>query len=160
MAIRRRRECVKCERRFTTFEEPERPALMVIKRDGSREPFDREKLERGILAACRKRPVSYPQIEQAVDIIERRLFDLTIPEVDVRTVGTMALQSLYGLDQVAFVRFASVYQDFSTPDEFAKIVENIRSGGYDFDAIEFGQEGSDQWSLFGKPKPAAKRDGS
>ncbi len=125
--MRRRRECTGCGRRFTTFEEPERPRLFVVKRGGSREEFDREKLMHSLVVACRRRPVSVPEMRQAAERVERHLFDLCVPEVPSRTVGDRVMRELFAIDPVAFVRFASVYQDFSSLDEFTSLVERVRA---------------------------------
>lgn len=128
-AVRRRRECEACRRRYTTFEAPERPRLLVVKRNGAREPFDREKLVRSMVVACRKRPVPVDRLEQAADDIERALFDLCEAEVDSKEVGDRALRQLYAIDAVAFVRFASVYREFESVTEFERITRHLRPLG-------------------------------
>jgi transcriptional repressor NrdR len=125
-AVRRRRECEACRRRYTTFEAPERARLLVVKRNGVREPFDREKLVRSLVVACRKRPVPVDRLEQAADDIERALFDLCTAEVGSREVGDRALRQLYAIDAVAFVRFASVYREFESIREFEEITRQLR----------------------------------
>lgn len=117
-SIRRRRECLKCGRRFTTYERIEEVAQMVIKKDGSRETFDRWKLKSGILKAVEKRPVSLDQVEGMIDEIERELFNTTDHEVTTKTVGEAVMKKLKKLDEVAYVRFASVYRQFKDLNEF------------------------------------------
>lgn len=127
-AVRRRRECEKCTRRFTTFEESERPQVILIKRDGSREEFNRQKLISGLLIACRKRPVPFDRLQQCAEAIERELLDHDDLEVRSTVVGKMAMERLLKIDAVAYVRFASVYEQFESPGEFARIVDSIQSG--------------------------------
>jgi transcriptional repressor NrdR len=117
-AVRRRRECSKCSKRFTTYEYVERTPLMVIKRNGSREPFDRSKLLAGVMLACRKRPISRDDMEKLVDGIETKLGEEYRLEVPSQELGEMVLERLSGLDLVAYVRFASVYRQFDTPEHF------------------------------------------
>jgi transcriptional repressor NrdR len=119
VAIRRRRECLACRRRYTTFERIEEVGLVVIKRDGSRDPFDREKLTGGILKAIKNRPVSAEQVERLVDRVEERLRRKG-PEVASQQVGIEVLQGLAKLDQVAYMRFASVYKDFQAVTDFER----------------------------------------
>lgn len=126
-AIRRRRECDKCNRRFNTFEEPERPRLFIVKRDGSRQEFSREKVFQSMLVACRKRPVSHERLIETSESIERELFDLGEPEVKSTEVGERVMKALSNLDSVAFVRFASVYKEFETATDFHEIVESVSS---------------------------------
>ena len=126
-AIKRRRECEECARRFTTFEEIEELRLTVVKRQGrAREPFDRVKLRRAIEIACKKRPVSEEQITEAVDEIERLLYNRLDKEVDSAEIGELVMERLRTLDQVAYVRFASVYRQFEDLQEFRKIVDALR----------------------------------
>ena len=125
-AVRRRRECSSCNRRFTTFEQPEKPRLFVIKRGGTRVEFDREKLLAGMALACHKRPVPAQKLHEAAEKIEQELFDLCEPEVPSTEVGDRVMEALLTLDTVAFVRFASVYLEFDSPQEFGKVVEAIR----------------------------------
>ncbi len=117
-SIRRRRECLKCERRFTTYERIEEVAQMVIKKDGRREPFDRWKIKSGILKSCEKRPVSLDQVEALIDDIERTLFNSSEHEVSTSAIGQAVMERLKRLDQVAYVRFASVYREFKDLNEF------------------------------------------
>jgi len=117
-SIRRRRECLKCGRRFTTYERIEEVAQMVIKKDGRRETFDRWKLKSGLLKAVEKRPVSLDQVDGMIDEIERELFNTTDHEVTTTTVGEAVMKKLKKLDEVAYVRFASVYRQFKDLNEF------------------------------------------
>ena len=125
-AIRRRRECEGCGRRFTTFEEVERPRLMVVKRSGGREEYDREKLLRSISLACRKRPVPVEAVRAVVDRVEREAYDQGEAEITSAELGESVLAELLELDKVAFVRFASVYREFDDPAQFAEIVRSIK----------------------------------
>jgi transcriptional repressor NrdR len=117
-AIRRRRECLKCEKRYTTYERIEEVAQMVIKKDGRREQFDRWKLKAGLLKAVEKRPVTLDQIEHLIDEVERQLFSSTEHEVTTTQVGEAVMDRLKGIDEVAYVRFASVYRQFKDLNEF------------------------------------------
>lgn len=126
LSIRRRRECLACGRRFTTYERLGENPIIVVKTDGSSEVYNREKLMRGILIACTKRPVSADQIETLVDSIENNLRNSGQGEIASESLGTLVLQQLWDLDQVAYVRFASVYRDFQSVEEFASALEDIR----------------------------------
>ena len=126
-AIRRRRECEKCGRRFTTYEKIEEMILMVIKKDGSRQAFDRNKLLNGIIRACEKRPVSYAEMEKIVDDIERGLNNTMEKEVDSKLIGELVMEKLKDIDEVAYVRFASVYRQFTDVNTFVKEVESLLS---------------------------------
>lgn len=128
-SIRRRRECNGCGRRFTTFEEVERPRLFVVKRDGGREEFEREKIFRGMVTACHKRPIPVELIRQTADRVERDLFDRAQDEVKTTEIGERIMEELLAIDQVAFVRFASVYRQFADPTEFQKIVSSLLKSG-------------------------------
>lgn len=116
--IRRRRECLSCARRFTTYEIVETVPVMVIKKDHSREAFDRQKLLAGMLRACEKRPVSYQMLEQAVNEIEQTVLNSYEREVTSLEIGELAMQQLKSIDEVAYVRFASVYRQFSDINTF------------------------------------------
>lgn len=116
--IRRRRECLSCAKRFTTYEVVETVPLMVIKKDRSREAFDRQKLVSGLMRASEKRPVTYQQLEQAVSNVEQTLMNSYDREITSERIGELAMQELKGLDEVAYVRFASVYRQFSDVDTF------------------------------------------
>lgn len=122
-AFRRRRECQKCGKRFTTYERVEGPSLLVIKKDGRRESFDREKIKRGILRACEKRPVSLELIEEIVDEAERELLRKDTVEIPSKTIGNAVLKRLKKIDKVAWLRFASVYLEFSDLSDFEKVME-------------------------------------
>lgn len=116
--IRRRRECLECTRRFTTYERIEEVRLRVIKKDGARVPFDREKIQNGILKACEKRPVSVEQVEEVVQRIEAQLVEMFDQEVSSSFIGNLVMNELRSLDPVAYVRFASVYREFKDVDQF------------------------------------------
>ncbi len=124
-AIRRRRKCLECGERFTTYEYVEVFSLVVIKRDGRREPYDRSKLQTGILTACIKRPVATAQIEDLIQRVETSLQNLGQREVPSRQIGELVMRELRELDQVAYVRFASVYQDFKTAEEFRQELDRL-----------------------------------
>ena len=124
-AIRRRRECLQCGDRFTTYERREEMPLMVVKKDGSPEPFDRGKLLRGLMVATAKRNVSVEQLEALIDGIESDLHNSFRYEVESRQVGDMVLRRLRDLDKVAYVRFASVYKEFQDLDEFTSELKNL-----------------------------------
>ncbi len=117
-AIRRRRQCVSCQRRFTTYERVEKMMLLVVKKDGRREPFDRQKIIAGILRACEKRPVSLTTIEEMVNQIEAGLLERGEQEVETQEIGEAVMRALHDVDQVAYVRFASVYREFKDLGEF------------------------------------------
>jgi transcriptional repressor NrdR len=117
-SIRRRRECLKCDRRFTTYERIEEVAQMVIKKDGRRENFDRWKLKSGLLKAVEKRPIGLEQVDAMIDEIERELFNTTEHEVTTAAIGESVMSKLKQLDEVAYVRFASVYRQFKDLNEF------------------------------------------
>lgn len=117
-SIRRRRECVACQRRFTTYEHVERPNIKVIKKDGVREPFDCEKIRTGLEKACWKRPVSDDQIRALIEKIEREVHDRFDGEVPAEKIGELIMQRLRTVDQVAYVRFASVYRQFDDVHDF------------------------------------------
>lgn len=116
--IRRRRECLSCKRRYTTYERIEETQPAVVKKDGRREPFDRQKILAGLKKACEKRPISTGDIEAVADRIEKRVQERGETEVSSRTIGEEIMRELRDLDQVAYVRFASVYRDFKDIDQF------------------------------------------
>ncbi len=124
-AIRRRRECLACSERFTTYERREEMPLMVLKKDGSLEPFDRAKLMRGLLVATAKRGVGPERLEALIDDIESELHNTFRYEVDSRRLGDMVLNRLLELDKVAYVRFASVYKEFQDLDEFTRELKGL-----------------------------------
>ena len=128
-SIRRRRECLSCGLRFTSYERIEEKPLMVEKRDGRREPFERAKLERGIIRALEKRPVSQLSIENLVNEVEDEaaLKGKGANEISSAELGEMVLRRLFGIDRVAYVRFASVYRKFETMDEFLREIEHLAS---------------------------------
>ena len=128
-AIRRRRECDACGYRFTTFERVELALPMIVKKDGRREPFDREKVRGGLLKACEKRPVAIETIDLTVEAIERQLHELCEKEVSSRQVGDLLMEHLKKLDQIAYVRFASVYREFSDVSQFVDTLQSLESGG-------------------------------
>ncbi|RKY37605.1 MAG: transcriptional regulator NrdR [Candidatus Omnitrophota bacterium] len=123
--IRRRRECLKCGKRFTTYERVEHIPLMVIKKDGRREEFDREKVLNGIRKACEKRPVSIEEMEKIVDKIESDIEKKNVREIPTRTIGQLVMKYLHKLDQVAYVRFASVYKEFKDIEEFKQALDRL-----------------------------------
>ncbi|MHB0884281.1 MAG: transcriptional regulator NrdR [Bacillota bacterium] len=126
-AIRRRRECQACGRRFTTYEKVEELPLVVIKKDGRRESFDRVKLLNGLLRACEKRPIPLAKLEALVEDIERQLRNRTSSEVDSREVGELAMEKLRDMDEVAYVRFASVYRSFKDINDINRFLEQLQS---------------------------------
>jgi transcriptional repressor NrdR len=125
-AIRRRRECLACEQRFTTYERREEMPLMVLKRDGRREPFDRGKLLRGLVVATVKRDVTAQQLEDLIDDVEAELHNSFRYEITARQLGDMVLRRLRDLDKVAYVRFASVYKSFQDLDEFTRELKELK----------------------------------
>lgn len=124
-AIRRRRECDSCSKRFTTYEKVEEMLFMVIKKDGSREAFDRNKVMNGIIKACEKRPVSIASIERIVEEIERGLNNMMEKEVESKLIGEVIMEHLKALDEVAYVRFASVYRQFKDVNTFVAEIEKL-----------------------------------
>lgn len=125
--IRRRRECNACQKRFTTYERVEERPFLVIKKGGSREQFDRNKILMGILRACEKRPVSSGTIEEIVDSIETELRDYNDREVSTVVIGEMVMDKLRALDEVAYVRFASVYRQFTDLNSFINTIDQLKS---------------------------------
>jgi transcriptional repressor NrdR len=125
--IRRRRECTACKRRFTTYERLEERPLLVVKKEGAREQFNREKLLNGISKACEKRPVSMEDIETVVADIERELRDSFDREVSSKVIGEKVMDRLQSLDEVAYVRFASVYRQFGDLNSFIKTIEQLKN---------------------------------
>ena len=124
-AIRRRRQCEGCGGRFTTFERIQLRELVVIKSEGKREPFDREKLERSLSVACRKRPVDNTQIEKLASAIQRQLETLGESEIESKRIGELVMDGLKALDSVAYIRFASVYKDFSEAKDFEDFAGSV-----------------------------------
>ncbi len=123
--IRRRRQCLGCQRRFTSYERIDQIPYMVVKKDGRRERFDRQKVLNGLLRACEKRPVSVTQLENIVDAVEQKLHESASKEVAANHVGEFVMLELKGLDQVAYVRFASVYRDFKDAHEFMETIRGL-----------------------------------
>lgn len=132
-SVRRRRECVECGRRFTTYEYIEKVPVFIIKRDGRREPYSREKILEGIRTACRKRSVSSEQIEDMVNKIEQYIFSKDSGEVPSEEIGNMIMELLRGVDEISYIRFASVYRQFKDMNEFmdelGKLINNGRKIG-------------------------------
>lgn len=126
-SIRRRRECLECGRRYTTYEYVEKVALMVLKNDGRREPFDRQKLRRGLELACNKRPVSGKKIDALVEEIEDGLLNLSRGEITSQEIGERVIEKLKDLDEVAYVRFASVYRKFQDKEQFFQEIKKLAS---------------------------------
>ncbi|GAB2722645.1 transcriptional regulator NrdR [Paenibacillus thermoaerophilus] len=124
-SIRRRRECERCLRRFTTFEMVEETPLIVIKKDGSREEFSRDKMLRGLIRACEKRPVSVETLEGIVSEVEKELRSHAHAEVESREIGELVMKELYPVDEVAYVRFASVYRQFKDINMFMKELNEL-----------------------------------
>lgn len=130
-SIRRRRECVECGFRFTTYEQVERNDLLVIKRDGTREPFKPDKLLGGMIKACEKRPVSLETLENAVADITNELMAENLKEVPTRMIGPKVMVQLKNIDPVAFVRYASVYRQFQDVGEFSEVIESLEKSPLD-----------------------------
>ena len=132
-SIRRRRVCDACKRRFTTYEKIETIPMVVVKKDNNREPYDRQKIEGGILRACHKRPVSINQIKRVVDEIEKEIFDREEKEISSSEIGELVIKRVHSLDPVAYVRFASVYREFKDVstfmDELGKLLEQENTKG-------------------------------
>ena len=124
-AIRRRRQCDECGKRFTTYEKVETIPLIVIKKDKNRETYDRSKIESGVVRSCHKRPVSVDQIEACVDEIENKIFNLGVREIESEKIGEIVMDQIRDLDQVAYVRFASVYRQFKDADTFMSEVKKL-----------------------------------
>ena len=123
--IRRRRQCLKCERRFTTYERSDEIPYMVVKKDGRREKFDRQKVLNGLLKACEKRPVPMAKLAEVVDAVESRLSENPDREISTTDIGEMLMDKLKGLDKIAYVRFASVYRDFQDVEAFLNELKNL-----------------------------------
>jgi len=123
--IRRRRECLGCQRRFTTYERIDEVPYMVIKKDGRREKFDRQKVLNGLIKACEKRPVSMPRLEDLVNRVESKVTDSPDREISTRDIGEFLIENLRELDKIAYVRFASVYRDFQDEAAFVAELQNL-----------------------------------
>lgn len=124
-SIRRRRECLKCGKRFTTYEQIDTIPLLVIKNDGSRQPFDANKIRNGIIKACEKRPVSLMQINGIVEEIEKKLQNTMVQEIKSSDIGEMVMEKLKNIDEVSYVRFASVYKKFTDVTNFLSFLKNL-----------------------------------
>ena len=124
-SIRRRRECLKCEKRFTTYEQIESIPIIIIKKDGTRQPYDRQKLMNGILRACEKTPVTFAQIDEMVSRVEAQVFNTLDREVSSKQIGELVMEHLKDLNAVAYVRFASVYREFKDVNVFLEEVKNL-----------------------------------
>ena len=124
-SIRRRRQCDVCGKRFTTYEKVETIPLIVIKKDDNREPYDREKIQGGIIRSCHKRPVSANQISEMVEDIENQIFNMEEKEISSSTIGELVMDKLKDVDQVAYVRFASVYREFKDVNTFMHEIKKI-----------------------------------
>ena len=123
--IRRRRQCLSCERRFTTYERSDEIPYMVVKKDGRREKFDRQKVLTGLLKACEKRPVPMAKLAEVVDAVEGSLSDNSDREISTTDIGEMLMEKLRNLDKIAYVRFASVYRDFQDVEAFLNELKNL-----------------------------------
>lgn len=124
-SIRRRRQCDECGKRFTTYEKVETLPLIVVKKDNNREPYDREKIVAGIVRSCHKRPISMTQINDMVDDIEGQIFNMVEKEIPTTTIGSIVMDKLKDLDEVAYVRFASVYREFKDVNTFMDEIKKI-----------------------------------
>ena len=124
-SIRRRRQCDECGKRFTTYEKVETLPLIVVKKDNNREPYDREKIVAGIVRSCHKRPISMKQINDMVDDIEGQIFNMEEKEIPTTTIGSIVMDKLMDLDEVAYVRFASVYREFKDVNTFMDEIKKI-----------------------------------
>ena len=124
-SIRRRRECLQCSKRFTTYETVETTPVLVIKKDGSRQPFDGEKIKRGLIKACEKRPVSLRQIEQLVMEIEKTIQNSLAQEVESQKIGELVMDKLKPIDEISYIRFASVYRQFKDVSNFIKFLTDM-----------------------------------
>lgn len=125
MSIRRRRQCDKCQKRFTTYEKVEAIPLVVIKKDQTREPYDRSKIEKGVFRSCHKRPISVPQMNHLVDQVEAKVFSKEEREIPSSYIGELVMRYLEELDAVAYVRFASIYREFKDVDTFMEELKKI-----------------------------------
>ena len=124
-SIRRRRECLGCGKRFTTYEVIESIPVLVVKRDGARQTFDTEKIRRGIIKACEKRPLTAEQVNSAVDRIENQIYNTLLQEISSKQIGELVMLELKNIDEVAYVRFASVYRDFRDVTTFVEFIGDL-----------------------------------
>ena len=123
--IRRRRECLNCGKRFTTYETVENTPILVVKTNGVRQPFDSNKIKNGIIKACEKRPVPISKIDKLVDDIQKKIYNSMAQEISSKEIGEMVMQALKGIDEVAYVRFASVYRSFTDVSSFLNEIEKM-----------------------------------
>ena len=126
-SIRRRRECLKCKKRFTTYERLEKSPIVVVKKDGTRQSYDRSKLLNGMIRACEKRPVSLSRLEEAVDNIEKKIHNSLEREIKSQDIGEMVMLELKEIDEISYVRFASVYRQFKDINSFIEEIMSIKS---------------------------------
>ena len=124
-SIRRRRECMECGKRFTTYETIEIAPLLVIKNDGTRQPFDPAKIKRGMMIACEKRPIGINQIDEAVADIEKQIANTLVPEVSSKEIGELVMKKLKDMDEISYIRFACVYKKFADVSKFRNFLETI-----------------------------------
>ncbi len=124
-AIRRRRQCDECGKRFTTYEKVETIPLIVIKKDKNRETYDRSKIESGVVRSCHKRPVSAEALESCIDEVENKIFNMEVKEIESKVIGEIVMDELSRLDQVAYVRFASVYREFKDVNTFMEELKKL-----------------------------------
>lgn len=124
--IRRRRECLQCKKRFTTYEKIEKVPIIIVKKDGTRQSYDRDKILNGLIRACEKRPVSLDTLEKSVDNIEKAIYNSMDKEISSMDIGNLVMEELKKIDQVAYVRFASVYREFKDIDTFMKELQSIK----------------------------------
>ena len=148
LSIRRRRECLACGRRFTTYERVEEIQPLVVKKDGRREPFDRDKIREGMLKATQKRPVSVESIDQVIDSLERYFQEANQKEISTEEIGERVIAALHSLDEVAYVRFASVYRQFKDLDDFVRELKELLNtrgqGGAERALEELGRKNNHQ----------------
>lgn len=135
-SIRRRRQCDECGKRFTTYEKVETVPLTVIKKDRTREPYDRSKIMAGVLRACHKRPIPVEKIEETVNKIENDIFNLEYKEIESKVIGELVMDRLKTLEQVAYVRFASVYREFKDVNTFMSELKKMLDAGNDGESVD------------------------
>jgi transcriptional repressor NrdR len=157
--VRRRRECLRCEGRFTTYERVEEVMPAVIKKDGRREPYNREKIQGGIAKACQKRQVPTQKIEEIVTRIEKTIQSYGLKEIPARTIGQMAMAELHRLDKVSYVRFASVYREFRDVEEFMAELQGPPLTGQDLESLSFPfVRGEPEPEMKSGSKPESKKE--
>jgi len=125
-SVRRRRECLACGKRFNTFEEYETIPVLVVKSNKDRQPFDKEKIRRGLIKACEKRPVTFAQIEEMSDNVEREVLSMLEPEISSKIIGELVMEQIKAVDEVAYIRFASVYRQFKDVSNFIELLEDFK----------------------------------